>query len=41
MGKEVKINISQGISFREGEVEGLIAHEVDTHLTRYLNGKKS
>jgi hypothetical protein len=41
MGKEVKINISQGIEFREKEMDSIIAHEIDTHLLRYMNGKKS
>ncbi|MDR0860287.1 MAG: DUF1704 domain-containing protein [Candidatus Peribacteria bacterium] len=41
MGEEIKINISQGVEFREKEVEGIIAHEIDTHLLRYVNGKKS
>ncbi|GHV21287.1 hypothetical protein FACS189428_1470 [Clostridia bacterium] len=41
MGEEIKVNISQGVEFREKEVEGIIAHEIDTHLLRYLNGKKS
>ena len=41
MGKEVKINISQGVELREGEIDAIIAHEIETHLLRFLNGKKS
>lgn len=41
MGKEVKVNISQGVEFREKEIDSVIAHEIDTHLLRYMNGKKS
>jgi hypothetical protein len=41
MGKEVSINISQGIEFREKEIDSIIAHEIDTHLVRYINGLKS
>jgi len=41
MGKDVKINISQGIDFREKEIDAVIAHEIDTHLLRYINGEKS
>jgi hypothetical protein len=41
MGEEIHVNISKGVEFREKEVEAIIAHEIDTHLVRYLNGKKS
>jgi hypothetical protein len=41
MGKEVNINLSQGVEFREKEVESIIAHEIDTHLVRYVNGLRS
>lgn len=41
MGKEVQINLAQGIEFREKEIDAVIAHEIETHLVRYLNGKKS
>jgi hypothetical protein len=41
MGKEVQINLAQGIEFREKEIDAIIAHEIETHLVRYLNGLKS
>ncbi len=41
MGKEIKISISKHGIFREKELDSILAHEVDTHLVRYLNGLKS
>jgi hypothetical protein len=41
MSDETTINISQGIEFREKEVDAIIAHEIETHLIRYINGLKS
>jgi hypothetical protein len=41
MGEKAKINISQGIEFREKEIESIIAHEIETHLVRYIYGLKS
>lgn len=35
------IRIRNDISFREKELEGKLAHEIDIHLTRYNNGKKT
>lgn len=39
--KTAKINISKNIRFTENELKLILAHEVDIHLTRYLNGLKS
>ena len=41
MWKEIKISISKHGIFREKELLSILAHEVDTHLVRYLNGLKS
>jgi hypothetical protein len=41
MGETTKINISQGVEFRQHEIDAIIAHEIETHLVRYLNGLKS
>ncbi len=41
MGKEIKISISKHGIFREKEILSILAHEIDTHLVRYLNGRKS
>ncbi|MFA6255697.1 MAG: tyrosine/phenylalanine carboxypeptidase domain-containing protein [Candidatus Absconditabacterales bacterium] len=41
MGKEIKISISKHGVFREKELLSILAHEIDTHLVRYLNGLKS
>ena len=41
MGQETRINIGQGAGLREMKADAIIAHEVDTHLLRYMNGKKS
>lgn len=41
MGKDIKINVAQGAEFWEKEIDAIIAHEIDTHLLRYINGKKS
>lgn len=41
MGKDIKISISKHGIFREKELLSILAHEIDTHLIRYLNGLKS
>lgn len=41
MGKDIKISISKHGIFREKELLSILAHEIDTHLIRYLNGSKS
>ncbi len=41
MWKDIKISISKHGVFREKELLSILAHEVDTHLVRYLNGLKS
>lgn len=41
MWKEIKINISKHGKFRENEIISILAHEIDTHLIRYLNWLKS
>ncbi len=41
MGKQIKISISKHGVFREKELLSILAHEIDTHLVRYLNGLKS
>lgn len=41
MGKDIKISISKHGVFREKELLSVLAHEVDTHLVRHLNGLKS
>lgn len=41
MGKSIKISISKHGVFREKELLSILAHEIDTHLVRYINGVKS
>ncbi|MFA7298382.1 MAG: tyrosine/phenylalanine carboxypeptidase domain-containing protein [Candidatus Absconditabacterales bacterium] len=41
MGKDIKISISKSAIFREEGLRATLAHELDTHLVRYLNGTKS
>ncbi|HBB03878.1 TPA: hypothetical protein DCZ39_03180 [Patescibacteria group bacterium] len=41
MGKQIKISISKSAVFKEESLRATLAHEVDTHLVRYLNGIKS
>lgn len=41
MGKSCKLNISPNLILTEQQLKALLAHEVDIHLVRYLNGKKS
>jgi hypothetical protein len=41
MGKEIKISISKSAIFREEWLRATLAHEIDTHLVRYLNWLKS
>ncbi len=40
-GKRPKIKISWLIPFKEKELDSILAHEIDTHLTRYINGWKT
>lgn len=39
-GKEVKIRVSKDAVFHEKEMEATLAHEIGTHLRRYINGKQ-
>lgn len=41
IGKNIKISISKHGIFREKELLSILAHEIDTHLIRHLNGLKS
>ncbi len=41
MGKNIKISISKHGIFREKELLSILAHEIDTHLVRHINGIKS
>lgn len=41
MGKEIRISISKSAVFKEKWLLATMAHEIDTHLVRYLNGVKS
>lgn len=41
MGKNCKLNISPDLTLTELQLKALLAHEVDIHLIRYLNGLKS
>lgn len=41
MGKQIRISISKSATFKEEWLRATLAHEVDTHLVRYLNGIKS
>jgi len=41
MWKNIKISISKHGIFREKELLSILAHEIDTHLVRHLNGVKS
>ncbi len=41
MGKQIKISISKSAVFKEEWLRATLAHEIDTHLVRYLNGIKS
>ncbi len=41
MGKSIKISISKQWIFREKELLSILAHEIDTHLIRHLNGTKT
>jgi hypothetical protein len=36
-GKKPKIKISGHITFKEKELDSILAHEIDTHLARYMN----
>ncbi|MBU0626808.1 DUF1704 domain-containing protein [Patescibacteria group bacterium] len=37
----MRINIGKGAIFREKELQSILAHEIDTHLMRHINGMKS
>lgn len=39
--KTAKIKLWRWILFREKELPSILAHEIDTHLVRYMNGRKS
>lgn len=41
MWKRIRINIGKGAIFREKELQSILAHEIDTHLMRHINGMKS
>jgi len=41
MGKTIRISISKQWVFREKELLSILAHEIDTHLIRHLNGTKT
>ena len=41
MGKQIKISVAKHWIFREKELLSILAHEIDTHLIRHLNGIKS
>lgn len=41
MGKSIRISISKQWVFREKELFSILAHEIDTHLIRHLNGTKT
>jgi len=41
MGKTIRISISKQGIFREKELLSILAHEIDTHLIRHLNGTKT
>jgi alpha-L-glutamate ligase-like protein/uncharacterized protein (TIGR02421 family) len=36
--KTVLINLRKGAKFRYSDLEGTLAHEIDTHVYRYING---
>lgn len=39
--RNIKINISSNAKFRELELKSILAHEIDSHLVRYLNWLKT
>lgn len=41
LSQRPKINISKNIQLSEVELKSILAHEVDIHLLRYLNGMRS
>lgn len=41
MWKQIRISISKSAKFKEEWLRATLAHEIDTHLVRYLNGIKS
>jgi len=41
MGKNTKIKINRIVPFQEKEIDSIFAHEIDTHLIRYINGSKT
>lgn len=38
ISKNIRIKLLANTSFREKDLDAIIAHEIDTHLVRYLNG---
>lgn len=40
-GRKPQIRISKQSEIYELELEGILAHELGTHLARYIQGKKS
>jgi len=41
MWKNAKIKINRLVPFQEFELDSILAHEIDTHLVRYINWSKS
>ncbi len=41
MGKNIKIKINRMVPFQEKELDSIFAHEIDTHLVRYINWSKT
>lgn len=41
MWKNAKIKINRLVPFQELELQSILAHEIDTHLMRYINGSKT
>ena len=41
MWKKAKIKINRLVPFQEKELDSVLAHEIDTHLVRYINWAKS
>ncbi len=41
MWKNAKIKINRLVPFQELELESILAHEIDTHLVRYINWSRS
>ena len=41
MWKKAKIKINRLVPFQDKELNSVLAHEIDTHLVRYINGARS